>query len=75
MKTPGKLGSVQPMPQQPSGHSPKFHKQKENGKVKQILEGCLDLISSSSPSMKIQIVGAKIGKHDKKVFLDLSTLL
>ena len=37
-------------------------------KVKKILEGCLDLIPSPSPSVKIQIV-----KHDKTTFADLSS--
>ena len=37
-------------------------------KVKKILEGCLDLIPSPSPSIKIQILFAKIAKHDKTAF-------
>ena len=33
-------------------------------KIKQILEGCLDLILSPSPGVQIQILGVKIPKLD-----------
>ena len=37
-----------------------------------ILEDCLNRIPSLSPSLKIQIVGAKIAKLDEMAFTDLS---
>ena len=40
-----------------------------------ILEDCLNMIPSPWPSVKIQIVGAKIAKRDKTALTDLSTKL
>ena len=37
------------------------------GKVEKILEGCLDLIPSPLPSLKIQIMGGKIRKSGARI--------
>jgi hypothetical protein len=42
------------------------------GKLKKILEGCLDLILSPSPSVNFQIVGAKIAKCDETTLANIS---
>ena len=49
------------------------HLQSASGKVLSLLEACFDLISGSSPSMKIQIMGGKITENLRSKLLAKQT--